>query len=100
MTYDDLDHLLKDSALRILGGFLTDPARDSDLAGYQTLLMIGPDEPAFWPVFKVSEEFQAPKDPMDKMVQTRSWRDSGSTERSGVFPLGRPTLSTVFLHGH
>ena len=65
MTYDDVNALLRANALRILGGFLVPSDPDPILQGSQTLLMIGPDEPAFWPVFQASDEFNLPKDPMD-----------------------------------
>lgn len=96
MTYEDLDHLLQDNALRILGGFLTDPARDNDLAGYQTLLMIGPDEPAFWPVFKASEEFQTPKDPMDKWSKRVLGGIADQLNGQAFFPSDGPPYPPFF----
>ena len=52
MTYQALDQLCRKNALRILGAFAVIPERDTDLAGFQTRLMLGPDEPAFWSIFK------------------------------------------------
>ena len=65
MTYEELDHLCRAKALRILGALSVDREHDTDLDGFQTLLMLGPDEPSFWSVFTSSAEFQEPKDPMD-----------------------------------
>ncbi|WP_370400341.1 ferredoxin [Sulfitobacter sp. JB4-11] len=61
--------LEKDAAARhliLLGGFHP-TAEDNAPEGCQTLLMLGPDEPAFWPAFTASPEWQdgAP-DPMDR----------------------------------
>lgn len=52
--------------LRIMGGFHPTPG-DSAPEGCRTLLMIGPAEPAFWPVFAASPEMRdgAP-DPLDR----------------------------------
>ncbi|MDA7430414.1 ferredoxin [Primorskyibacter aestuariivivens] len=52
--------------LRILGGFHPGPEHGAP-EGCHTLLMIGPAEPAFWPAFQATPEYQdgAP-DPLDR----------------------------------
>lgn len=66
MTYAELQAQAKVRHLTILGGFHPQPG---DLApeGCGTLLLLGPDEPAFWPAFTASPEWQGgAADPMDR----------------------------------
>jgi ferredoxin len=66
VTYDDLHRQAETRHLTILGGFHP-TASDDTPEGCQTLLLVGPLEPDFWPVFTASPEWQddAP-DPMDR----------------------------------
>lgn len=66
MTYASLEAEARARHLTILGGFHP-VASDNAPDGCKTLLMLGPDEPAFWPAFSKSPEWQdgAP-DPMDR----------------------------------
>jgi len=66
-------------------------ARDDLPPGTQTLLMLSPDEPAFWPMFTASPEFlDGQSDPMDRW-STRvigEWAEElGATP---LFPFGGP----------
>lgn len=52
--------------LRILGGFHPGPG-DGAPEGCGTLLLIGPAEPAFWPLFQGSPEYRdGARDPLDR----------------------------------
>lgn len=66
MTYEAYETAANARHLTILGGFHPTPD-DRAPAGCKTLLMLGPDEPAFWPAFTRSTERQDGKaDPMDR----------------------------------
>ena len=66
MTYAELEQDAATRHLTILGAFHP-KAADNAPEGCKTLVMLGPDEPAFWPAFTQSPEWQdgAP-DPMDR----------------------------------
>jgi epoxyqueuosine reductase len=67
MTFGALVQQAQARHLSVLGGFHPGPA-DSDLPkGCQTVLMLGPDEPRFWPAFQQSAEWRdGMADPMDR----------------------------------
>lgn len=78
------------AGLCVLGGF--HPAADDrvpDTPG--TLLLLGPDEPAFWPRFKRSPEMQdgAP-DPLDRWSERVVTRLAVETGTTPLFPFGGP----------
>lgn len=50
-----IENTLKRHALTIVGGF--HPSQDEWFQGYQTAVMIGPDEPDFWGHFKQQPEY-------------------------------------------
>lgn len=88
MTFEDLQAQAETRHLTILGGF--HPHEDDNVpGGAATVLMLGPNEPAFWPAFTSSHEWhsKAP-DPMDRW-STRvigSWAaELGATP---LFPFG------------
>ncbi|MGC1504190.1 MAG: ferredoxin [Sulfitobacter sp.] len=66
MTLAALEKAAKVRHLTVLGGFHP-TVNDKAPAGCKTLVLLGPDEPAFWPAFAQSSEWQdgAP-DPMDR----------------------------------
>lgn len=66
MTYGALEQTARGLHLKILGGFHPEPD-EMHLEGCKTLLMLGPDEPDFWPAFTQSPEWQdGNPDPMDR----------------------------------
>ena len=66
MTLTALEGAAKARHLTILGGFHPTPD-DKAPQGCKTLLMLGPDEPAFWPSFTKSPEWNdGLPDPMDR----------------------------------
>jgi hypothetical protein len=69
MSYAALQSLAHKRYLTILGGLHPDPETLSDLlpANTQTLLMLGPHEPAFWPQFTAQPEYtDGHPDPLDR----------------------------------
>ena len=95
----NFDHLKSEACARhltILGGFHPEP---SDLApvGCKTLLLLGPDEPAFWPMFTQSPEVQdGEPNPMDRW-STRvigSWAAALGAE--ALYPFGGPPYLPFF----
>ena len=64
MTLDRIARAARDDALAVMGAFHPDP---DELSGVGTLVLLGPDEPAFWPVFTTTPEYSdgAP-DPLDR----------------------------------
>ncbi|MCE8006651.1 ferredoxin [Aestuariivita sp.] len=66
MSYDTLSEAAEVRYLTILGGF--HPTEEDGVPeGTQTLLMLGPDEPRFWPAMTSSAEWQeGTPDPVDR----------------------------------
>ena len=97
MTFGALVQQAQARHLSVLGGFHPGPA-DSDLPkGCQTVLMLGPDEPRFWPAFQQSAEWRdGMADPMDRW-STRvigAWADDlGAT---AVYPFGGPPFKPFY----
>lgn len=90
MTYAALQKAAKARHLSLLGGFHAAP--DDDLPeGCQTLLMLGPDEPHFWPALTQSAEYKdGLPDPVDRWstrVLTDWAHELGAT---ALFPFGGP----------
>lgn len=88
MTYDELQVQARDRSLTILGGFHPEPA-DQTPDGCKTLLLLGPDEPAFWPAFTASPEWNDGKaDPMDRwsLRIIGGWADTLAAQ--ALYPFG------------
>lgn len=91
-SYAQIERAAQARHLSIRGAF-----HPSDLDGVQTLILLGPDEPAFWPAFKASPEYQdgAP-DPMDRWSE-RVIRDLAKPlNTKAVFPFGGPPHAPFF----
>ena len=88
MNFDDLQSQAQARHLTVLGGFHPVPA-DKVPPKCKTLVLLGPDEPAFWPAFTQSPEWQSGKpDPMDQWSSRviGQWgRDLGA---EALFPFG------------
>jgi hypothetical protein len=90
MTLDRVAAALTPHALAVLGGFHATP--DDDLPnGTATLLLLGPDQPAFWPHFTAEPEWQdgAP-DPMDRWSRRVIGRIACDLGAKALFPFGGP----------
>lgn len=88
MNWDAVQSKAGAQHLSILGGFHP-TAEDAVPNGCQTLLLLGPDEPDFWPAFTQSDEYNdSAPDPMDRWslrVVTTLATDMGA---SALFPFG------------
>lgn len=76
--------------LKVMGGFAITPADDLPLRG-GTLLLIGPDEPSFWPHFTQSLEYgDGQPDPLDRW--SRAVLDPLADRVGGhaIYPFGGP----------
>lgn len=63
--FDLIDSHARPLGLTILGGF--HPGPQDGLPGAGTLLLLGPDEPQFWPLFTAAPEYaDGAPDPMDR----------------------------------
>lgn len=96
VNYETLQDQARARSLTILGGFHP-TEEDRAPAGCQTLFLLGPDEPAFWPTFTASPEWQDGRaDPMDRW-STRvigAWANALGAE--GVYPFGGPPYQPFF----
>ncbi len=88
MILDDLEQAATARHLTVLGGFHPEP-QDAAPANCKTLVLLGPDEPAFWPAFTQSPEWQdGAADPMDRW-STRvigDWADD--LDATALYPFG------------
>ncbi|MEM6304189.1 MAG: ferredoxin [Pseudomonadota bacterium] len=90
MTYAALFQDACARQLRVLGGFHPQ-AEDGAPANCKTLLLLGPDEPGFWPVFSRSREYQdGLPDPMDRWSRRviDAWAQTLGAEP--LYPFGGP----------
>ena len=80
---------LKSECLTVVGGFR--PEGDPWLEGCQTALLIGPDEPRFWPHFKQQPEYlDGAPDPMDRFSKRVLNQITRDLEAKVFFPSDGP----------
>lgn len=85
-----IETLLKPHHLAVMGGFNAqdDPSLPK---GTQTLLLIGPAEPGFWPHLKAQPEWQSGHaDPMDRWSRRVIGKIACELHAKAVFPFGGP----------
>lgn len=90
LTFTALARAAEFRHLRLLGGF--HPEReDGAPEGCKTLLLIGPDEPGFWPAFRTSPEFRdSAPDPLDRWSKRVLGALAESLGGTAVFPSDGP----------
>ncbi|WP_300033928.1 ferredoxin [uncultured Roseobacter sp.] len=82
--------------LTILGGFHPGPD-DNAPEGCQTLLMLGPSAPAFWPAFSTSSEAQdGLPDPMDRWSERVIGGWAQQIGARALYPFGGPPWLPFF----
>ena len=93
---DSIAPRLAPHALTVLGGFHPDGGEGLP-KGTETLLLIGPAEPGFWPHFTQSPEWQdgAP-DPMDRWSRWVIGRIACDLGGKALFPFGGPPFHPFF----
>jgi len=87
MTWAELERAAQRRQLLILGGF--HPVDDPALNGIETLILLGPDEPAFWPALKASPEWQT-ADPVDRWSQRVIGTWAKQIGAQAFYPFGGP----------
>lgn len=96
MTYDQIQTQAQSRHLIILGGFHPTPS-DNVPEGCQTLLMLGPDEPRFWPAFTTSPEWQdGAADPMDRWSARVIGDWAAHLGAVPLFPFGGPPFQPFY----
>ena len=96
MTYDALCAAARARDLAILGAFHPTPA-DGAPAGCQTLLLLGPNEPAFWPAVTHSPEWQdGAADPIDRWSARVIGAWAAELEAEAIFPFGVPPFAPFY----
>lgn len=81
--------LLNSHGLTIVGGF--HPTDDEWFGGYQTALLIGPDEPQFWPLFTEQYEYSDGKpDAMDRYSKRVLGEVATELDAKAYFPSDGP----------
>jgi len=90
MTYDDVAAEAEKLCLTSLGGFHP-MAQDQAPEGCQTLILLGPKEPAFWPYFQRSDEFlDGRPDPLDRWSTRILGSLAETLEATALLPFGGP----------
>ncbi|MEP5727746.1 MAG: ferredoxin [Sulfitobacter sp.] len=88
MTFAQLEKAANARHLTILGGFHP-TSGDTTLEGCKTLLLLGPDEPSFWPSFTRSAEWHDhTPDPMDRWSARVVGEWAENLEAVAHFPFG------------
>lgn len=96
MSYQRLQAEAEARHLTILGGFHP-VSEDAAPEGCQTLLMLGPDEPNFWPAFQASSEACDGKpDPMDRWSARVIGLWADDLGAIALYPFGGPPYLPFF----
>ena len=86
----DVAELVAGERLAVLGGFPPAPG-DGAPPGTRTLLLLGPDGPAFWPHVEAAPEFaDGLPDPLDRWSRRVIGRMACALGGKAVFPFGGP----------
>ncbi|MCC1494150.1 ferredoxin [Cognatishimia sp. F0-27] len=84
-----LDDAARAVGLAIRGAF--HPVAEDDAGAAQTVLMLGPDEPAFWPLFQASDEYcDGTANPLDRWSKRVVGGLAQSWGGEAVFPYDGP----------
>lgn len=85
-TYAAIQDAAQGRHLCIRGAFYP-----SDLPGTETLVLLGPDEPGFWPAFRASPEYRdGASDPMDRWSSRVIGSLAKTLDATPYFPFGGP----------
>jgi len=86
---------LKTRGLTIVGGF--HPKNDEWFKGYQTVLLIGPDEPHFWALFTIQKEYSdGLPDAMDRYSKRVLREIAAEIDALAYFPSDGPLMGHLF----
>jgi epoxyqueuosine reductase len=84
-----LETKLAEERLEVLGGFAVAEGEDGFPAGTRTLVLLGPQEPGFWPHLQVQPEWGGP-DPVDRWSRRVIGRIACDLGAKALFPFGGP----------
>jgi len=92
MNWDDLQIILGDLGLRAAGGFCPQDGKPA-----KTIVLIAPDEPAFWDIFARSDEYHDEKPhPMDRWSTRVIGQLADELTATAYFPFGGPPFQPFF----
>ena len=96
MTYEDVTLEAKKLFLTVLAGF--HPSKDDMIKEkYQTIFLLGPDEPEFWLAFKKSNEFSEKlKDPLDLWSKRIVNALAHEVNAEALFPFNGPLYAPFY----
>lgn len=88
MTWDSVQNTVCRHGLTLLGGFHPGPD-DNVPVPCKTLVLLGPDEPSFWPLFIASAEYlDGQADPMDRWSRRVVGTIAADLNARALFPFG------------
>ena len=91
-----LQHALAGARLQVLGGFRVN-ANDRLPVQSGSLLLIGPDEPAFWPYFTTSPEYtDGQADPLDRWSRRTLDAIAATAGAVALYPFGGPPYQPFY----
>ena len=96
MNYTEIESLVKKESLSILGGFYPRSGDDAP-SNSKTLILLGPDEPNFWEVFKTSSEYKnSIINPLDNWSERIINSIASKLNAKPVFPFGGPPYKPFY----
>jgi epoxyqueuosine reductase len=96
MNYTEIEFVVKKENLRILGGFHPQ-LNDGAPLNSKTLILLGPDEPKFWEVFKTSSEYTNNlNNPLDSWSKRTINNIATKLKAQSIFPFGGPPFKPFY----
>ena len=96
MNYTEIESVVKKENLRILGGFHPQ-LNDGAPLNSKTLILLGPDEPKFWEVFKTSSEYTSNlNNPLDSWSKRTINNIATKLKAQSIFPFGGPPFKPFY----
>ena len=96
MNYTEIESVIKKENLRILGGFHPQ-LNDGAPLNSKTLILLGPDEPKFWEVFKTSSEYTSNlNNPLDSWSKRTIDNIATKLKAQSIFPFGGPPFKPFY----
>ena len=90
-----IQDLLNPHHLQVLGGFAVDDGEAGFPGGTRTLLLIGPQEPGFWPHLQLQPEWVGP-DPVDRWSRRVIGGVACDLGAKALFPFGGPPYQPFY----
>ncbi|NPD15437.1 ferredoxin [Xinfangfangia sp. D13-10-4-6] len=92
----DLEARLAPHFLTVLGGFNPDPGEAGIWKFAQTLVLIGPKEPGYWPHLTAQKEWDGRPDPVDRWSRRVIGRLACQIGGKALFPFGGPPFHPFY----